>query len=116
MSTLGDDLSSGLGGSLGLALAQLANKPRVTNIWYDKKKVKLDGYHFVECRFDGCELHLERSNFILERCLIDPTTVIYYGGDLTKPIRLFNARFEWMYTHMPHFTPERDANGRITIR
>ncbi len=115
MSNLGSLGDAPPGGNLGL-LASLLAKPTITGIWYNKKKIKLDGYHFIECRFDGCELHLEGTNFIIERCIIDSKTVIYFGGDTTKPIRLFNARYDWMYSSAPLFTPERDEDGRITIK
>jgi len=85
-------------------------------VWYHNKEVKLDGYRFIACRFDGCKLVLTSTNFELDACYIDPTTTVVYGNDVLRPIKLFNSRNEWMYAEAPYFAPIRNANGTITIK
>lgn len=107
--------SQGLGKGL-MDLASLLNRPEVNAIWYNKKEVKLDGYKFIGCRFDGCTLTVTSSNFELESCFIDSSTVIKFGGDIVKPIKLFNSRSEWAYEKSPFFAPIKNADGTITIK
>lgn len=97
-------------------LAAFGQMPEVRDIWFNKKEVKLDGYRFVGCRFDGCALKVSSANFELEGCLIDETTTIYYSGDTIKPIRLFTARYPWFYENLPFFAPTKNADGTITIK
>lgn len=100
---------------LAAALTQFAVLPEINQIWYNKKSITLDGYCFVECRFDGCELHVNSARFKLINCFIDSSTRILYGSDTLKPIRLFNHKTDWYYKNAPAYVPERDAEGRITL-
>ena len=97
-------------------LAALLQRPEVRGTWYNRKVVKLDGYRFVSCRFDNCTLEVSSTNFELERCYIDSTTVVRYSGDIVKPIRLFNRVYDWIYQQIPYFAPVRHEDGTITIK
>ncbi len=92
------------------------SKPEIKGTWFNNREVKLDGFRFVSCRFDNCKLTVTSTNFELERCYIDANTVILYGNEIVKPIRLFNSRYEWVYNTMPYFAPVRYQDGTITIK
>ncbi|EJS4013481.1 hypothetical protein L1D12_19885 [Vibrio parahaemolyticus] len=86
------------------------------DLWFNKKQVVLDGYRFTNCRFDGCELFVQSTNFELENCYIDATTVIKYGDGVSRVIKLFNKDNIWMKSSMPHFTATHNDDGTITIK
>lgn len=96
-------------------LAGLLNRPEVKNLYYHNKKVVLDGYTFIGCRFDGCTLEVLSTNFDLINCIIDQSTTISYGASVSKIIKLFNSRYSWAPQHFPGFVPTQNADGTITI-
>ena len=118
MTSSGDDKAlAALAGLAGLAtLAVLLQKPEVKDVWYNAKKITLDGYKFSGCRFDNCELHLSSANFEMESCFIDQNTTIFYNGEIVKILKLFNGRYEWAYQTLPGFVPVRNIDGTITIK
>lgn len=97
-----------------LGLADLY-KPEVKSAWFNNQQVKLDGYRFIGCRFDNCQLFVESTDFELIGCLIDDRTIINYGPQILKVVQLFNSRIPWIYANMPFFAPRRNADGTITI-
>jgi hypothetical protein len=97
------------------ALAALMARPRAENLYYNSKRLVLDGYTWVGCRFDNCILEVKSNNFEIVECIIDPTTAIEYNNGTKKLIELFLARYEWAYEHFPTFVPKRHANGTISI-
>jgi len=90
-------------------------RPVVRGLYYNGKTITLDGYQFVECRFDKCELRVASTNFELINCVLDADSVIRYGTEALKIIRLFNSRAEWMYETAPGLMPRKNADGTITI-
>lgn len=127
MTTLGDFLasqaaadpstgdSSGLGGGALASLVALMQRPEARGLYYNRKKVKLDGYKFSWCRFDACHLVVASTNFQLDHCIIDSETRIEWYGDIVKVLQLFNSRYEWAYTTFPGFVPTRHQDGTISI-
>jgi hypothetical protein len=105
----------GLGGGTLASLAALMQRPEARGLYYNRKKVKLDGYKFVWCRFDACHLIVASTNFELEHCIIDGETHIEWHGDIVKVLQLFNSRYEWAYTAFPGFVPTRHQDGTISI-
>lgn len=97
------------------ALSALLLKPEVKNLWYNGSEVKLDGYKFVSCRFDHCTLVITSPNFELHSCFISDDTVVRFGSEIAKPIRLFNLRHNLVYDSMPFFAPIKNADGTITV-
>lgn len=112
----GDKKPHTLGGGFGLAdLPALLKKPEITGAWFNNKEIKLDGYNFISCRFDNCKLTITSTNFELNHCYLDEKTLILYGADVLRPIRLFTSRWDWMYKQMPYFAPTLNDDGTITI-
>lgn len=106
---------AGLGiGAAGLAA--LLQKPEVKNVWYNAKRIALDGYKFTSCRFDGCELQISSAHFELENCFIDQNSTIWYNGEIIKIIKLFTSRYEWFYQALPGLSPTKNLDGTITIK
>ena len=102
------------GGSLA-SLAALIQRPEARGLYYNRKKLQLDGYKFTWCRFDACHLVVASTNFELDHCIIDNETVIEWKGDVIKAIQLFNSKYDWAYTHFPAFAPTRNQDGTISI-
>ena len=96
-------------------LGVLAQKPEVKDIWFHRKTVVLDGYKFVSCRFDGCQLNISSTHFEMHRCFLDESTTVYFAGNTVRLIRLFNSRYSWIYEKLPQFAPVRNDDGTITI-
>lgn len=92
------------------------NRPEARGLYFNGKNIKLDGYRFVGCRFDGCTLEITSTNFEIIECVLDPSTRIIYGNTVLKIIQLFNSRQEWSYgIFPPGFVPQKNPNGSITI-
>lgn len=96
-------------------IASIFGRPEVRGLYYNGKTIVLDGYHFIECRFDNCTLDISSSNFNLTRCIIDTSTSIRYSAEAQKLIKLFNSRYPWAYSHFPGFVPTLNPDGSITI-
>lgn len=91
-------------------------RQKVEGLWFDTKRIVLDGYSFNSCRFDNCTLVVSSSNFDITNCLIDERCVVEYGNEITKIIQLFNSRWEQAYHRWASpFVPIRNPNGSITI-
>ena len=67
-----------LGGLLGgfLIPEQLAFEEK----WFNKKSIELDGYRFVRCRFDGCELIIRSGNISIDQCLFNECSFVFEGA------------------------------------
>lgn len=88
----------------------------VNHLYFNEKVVHLDGYKFISCRFDRCELVVHTPYFILEQCVIDASCSIVYGKDVSRIIKLFNSRSDWAYNMYPGLVPEQHPNGTISIK
>ena len=117
---LGAALSSANPAQGGLASAlgyyDFFSKRKVEGLWFDAKRIVLDGYSFIGCRFDNCTLVVTSTNFDLTNCLIDKRCVIEYGNEITKIIQIFNSQWGESYHRWASpFVPTRNPNGSITI-
>jgi hypothetical protein len=48
----------------------LGSPTAIEGRWYNNQEVPLDGFTFVRCRFDNCELIVSKGNFQLDHCWI----------------------------------------------
>jgi len=101
---------------LGTVLAEVGALQDVSGLWFNSKNFVLDGYRFINCRFDVCQLTIFSSQFELIDCHIDESTQILYGIDPLKVIKLWNSRTPVMYNQWPMYAPTRNANGTISIK
>lgn len=81
----------------------LLGRPEVKGLYYNSQTIRLDGYTWVECRFDNCTLEATSTNFEIKNCIIDSTNQIVYGNSVLKIIKLFCSRYEWANQHFPHW-------------
>lgn len=96
-------------------ISNVFGRPEVRGLYYNGQRLTLDGYSFVNCRFDNCILEVTSTNFDLIQCVVDPSTRFEYGPMVLKIIQLFNSRYDWAYQHFPQFAPIVNPNGSITI-
>ena len=97
-------------------LKSLTERTEIKNIWYNNKEITIDGYKFIDCRFDNCKLHISSDRFELENCFIDDGTQVIYGGNTVRIVKLFNKDYDWAYQSIPNFAPTKSSNGTISIK
>jgi hypothetical protein len=93
----------------------ISPNPVVNNQWFNGQEIKLDGWHFVSCRFDNCRLLLTSTEFSLDRCFVDDRTVINYSNELITVVKLFNFRSDYMRRNFPSFVPDYNIDGTISV-
>jgi hypothetical protein len=109
-------MSANLGLGLGaLGLMALAMHPEVASVYYNAKTVNIDGYTFRGCRFDGCTLTANSTNFRLDHCVLDDKCIIQFGPNLVKVVQLFTSRYPWWESSSPGLAPVRHDDGTISI-
>ena len=97
-------------------IQKLGKLQEAKSLWYNQNEIKLDGYRFVSCRFDKCRLVITSANFEIENCFIDAETVIIYGGEILKVIKLYNCRNNSAHLFSPTLSPIRNADGTFSIK
>ncbi len=65
-------------------------RPEAKGLYYNSKKILIDGYKFVECRFDNCTLTAHTTSFEFYDCVFDSDTTVELGAELRKVIQLHN--------------------------
>jgi len=100
----------------GVTLGSLFSAKEVSGLYFNRKTIHLDGYTFINCRFDNCTLQIATTDFELRDCVIDSSTIIEYSNNAVKVIKLFLSRYPWAYSQFPNFSPQRNSDGAITIR
>jgi hypothetical protein len=91
-------------------------KPEVRGLYYNGKIIPLDGYRFVECRFDNCVLQVNSDSFELVRCVIDDSSRVEYANKISKIIKLFLSRYSWATPFVSSFfLPIKNQDGTVTI-
>jgi hypothetical protein len=84
----------------------------VNGQWYHHARVNLDGYKFVNCRFDACEIQVQKGTFRLENCYFDGCMFVY-GGEALKVVRLHNRTLQ--YFTVPQLQPTINDDGTLTV-
>ena len=98
------------------ALAAIGQLQDVNGLWYNTKTFVIDGYRFINCRFDSCQLTVLSSRFELINCFVDDNTQFLYGSDPMKIVRLWNSRNNAIYTSAPIYAPQKNTDGTITVK
>lgn len=105
-------------GLLSNALSASLPPKRAEGLWFTDREITLDGYEFVECRFDNCKLRVANAQYVnLQRCFISDDTNFIFGHSALSAIRLFNLKTNWYYYYInaPYWVPAKDEKGRITL-
>jgi hypothetical protein len=83
--------------------------------WFHKKTIGLDGYAFVNCRFDGCHLYVSRGVFRMKECYASGCT-FYYLDEALNIVRLFaGAHVPSTVSLNTFLRPVINADGTFTI-
>jgi len=85
-----------------------------TNQYFRNQRIYIDGYTFKNCRFDACELVTYKGTFVFEHCVIGDDTIISYGGEALKIVKLFNSKSPYG-SLFPHIVAQRNLDGTFTI-
>lgn len=98
-------------------LLQQLQKQRqvVQNLFYRSSVIPLDGYHFINCRFDDCILASQTGDFVLTRCAVGANTRLHLSLALTKGIQLYHLIREAPEGLPPRFCPKKNPDGSISI-
>lgn len=82
-------------------------------LWFHHKVVKLDGWHFVGCRFDNCKLVIDTPYFVLRNCFIDGSNLIEMQGALVNAVQFLNLTPGQALKQM--FQPTRNPDGTYSV-
>lgn len=93
------------------ALAQYfsGNAFTISGRWYQKKRVQLDGYKFIRCRFDDCILATAKGTFEIDHCFFSKCT-IEFSDAAHKIVKLYNVTATEAWTQWPSLTPTYHAD------
>ena len=95
---------------------ELMARPEVIGLYYRNQHIVIDGYKFVNCRFDNCTIETRNGNFDIVSCIIDNSNQLKYGSESRKAIQLFTSRYDWAPNFLPSaFVGRPQPDGTITI-
>ena len=86
---------------------------KVDHLWFNGKTIHLDGYEFIGCRFDNCELRYQSDKFRLMNCFLGEDTKMVAAKDaavlpVSRPDDMVARR-----PHFGHFDLATKADGTI---
>lgn len=99
------------------SLAAVSNNFRkeVVGQWFHDASITLDGYTFINCRFDNCHITVSSPHFKLVSCWLDSGSAVFYKGGTPTIIQLFTRDFGLSGKEWEGFVPTRNPNGTITV-
>jgi hypothetical protein len=74
----------------------------------------LDGYRFINCRFERCTLTTNRGTFELHHCWFDDATQRVLGSDAQKCVQFYAFKNDKLKAS-PGFGPTVYPDGTISI-
>ena len=101
--------------SLSEALARLEAGTLVEGRWFKDTIIRLDGYHFKRCRFDGCKLAYFTPDFQFTECAFGEKCTILHGPFGVLAIKTFHIFFPKMDGLWSGFAPIRHPNGTMSL-
>ena len=87
--------------------------PVVKGLWYNEKVIKVDGWHFENCRFDKCLFVAESPYFSFKDCFIDGSNALEFKGAVVKLFQL--AECMSIRLGADKLKPVRNADGTVSI-
>ena len=85
-----------------------------TSQYFRSQRIYVDGYTFKNCRFDACELITYKGTFMFDHCVIGDDTIISYGGEALKVVKLFNSKSPY-WRLFPNIVAQVNSDGTFTI-
>ena len=80
---------------------------------FKDKNLTIDGYRFINCRFENCNLTVSRGTFEFHNCVQVGGKRIY-GDDAMKCINLYCLKYPNLQ-YSKAFAPQINADGSFTI-
>ena len=68
--------------------------PVIRSRYFKNETVRIDGYTFERCRFDGCSLVTEMATFTFRECVISADCGLFFTGPALKVARLLMHTLE----------------------
>ncbi len=68
--------------------------PIIQARYFKNETIRIDGYTFERCRFDGCHLVTEWATFAFRECVLSPDCGLYFTGPALKVARLLMHALE----------------------
>lgn len=93
----------------------LSPDPVVRNQWFNNQEITIDGWHFISCRFDNCQIYVGSPKFKLENCFIDEKSQLIINNEASNIVRLFHLRNKFMIDNHPFYAPRFNADGTFSI-
>lgn len=88
----------------------------ISNQWYNRQNFSLDGYKFVNCHFDNCQLSMSKGTFAIERCKFTNCSFVF-DKEAFNIVQIMNmlipaeVRKNW-----PGLVPISHDDGTYTLR
>lgn len=87
---------------------------RIEGQWYHNQTFTLDGFEFVSCRFDSCNLHTSKGTFLINSCVFSNCT-LYYWEEALKIVKLYGLLATDAAKRWPGLAPTQNPDGTISI-
>ncbi len=93
----------------------LASFPyRIEGQWFYNQRIILDGYTFVRCRFDSCDILTSKGTFVIDHCFFS-TCRFTFQDEAWKIVRLYNITATEARTYWPILAPTINEDGTLSI-
>lgn len=97
------------------ALASGAPFP-ISNQWYNKQSFSLDGYRFIRCHFDNCQLTIAKGTFLFERCKFSNCSFVF-EKEAFNVVQTMNMLSSEAIKNWPGLAPfYHSDDGTISLR
>ncbi len=97
-------------------LALLASAPyTIQGQWYLNQSVSLDGYKFVYCRFDTCNIITSKGTFSLDHCFFSNCR-FYILEEARNVVQLANIVVPEIRQRWPYLAFQQEADGTLSIK
>ena len=87
---------------------------RIEGQWYHNQTFTLDGYEFVSCRFDSCNLYVSKGTFLITSCVFS-NCIFHYRDEALKIVRLYSILATDAAKLWPFLGPTHNLDGTISI-
>ena len=98
------------------------SRPTVEHMWFKERQISLEGRDFKTCRFDECQIIIERGNFSIEGCVFDKCSFYLVGNAQITAKALVYALYHGKNIDMstvmsipPVARPDIASDGSVTM-
>ena len=87
----------------------------ISGQWYYQQRLSIDGYRFIGCHFDNCELYMAKGTFALERCKFTGCRFVF-DKEAYNIVQMYNILGTEAWTNFPGLTPILHEDGTYTLK